>query len=173
MHIIGLLANSFAVLLCFPLAVVMYFTDESLLKAWLYLYSSIYFTISLMYPTTLAHTLYRRQELLIAALKIMTNQETSSNQNQDVQKLRTMLKIYSDFAKIFDEMSLCYGIPTMLVTAVIFLQALVMVFAMYKEIILTGTLTPTILTSIMYSAFYSVPFNANLALNSIIRIRVR
>lgn len=167
-----MVVNLFTVLLCFPMAGIMFFTDGSLLKAWLHLYSSIYFTISLMYPTTLAHAIYRRQELLIEALKIVKNSEASSDQNEDVRKLRTMLGIYSDFARVFDEMSLCYGIPTMLVAGVTLVQSLVMFFAIYKEINLTGSLTPTILTSFMYSAFYGVLFNANLTMNTVTRMQV-
>lgn len=150
----------------------MYFIDGSFLKAWLYLYSSLYFTISLMFPTTLAHAIHWRQELLISALKVIKNRETTRDQDRDVEKLRTMIEIYSEFAEVFDEISLCYGIPTMLVTAVIFLQSIMMAFAIYKSVVLTGRLTMTVVTAFMYSIFYGLLFNANAALNTFISMQV-
>lgn len=126
-----------------------------------------------MFPTTLANAVYRRQALLIDALKTMEGDKILSDRKRDVEKLRTLLGIYSDFAKLFDEGSLCYGIPTMFVAGVIFVQALVAIFAIYKQIILTGSLTASILSLCLYSFYYGVQFNACLTVCTITRMQVR
>lgn len=172
MHVFGLTVNSLVLLLCPLLAVTMYLIDGSLLKAWLYLYSSFYFTVTMMFPTSLAHTLFWRQRLLITALKVVENQEPTNDPNQNVEELRTMIEIYSDFAEVFDEMSLCYGIPTMLVAGMIFLQSIVIAFAIYKNFVLTGNLFGNVLSSLLYTNFYGLLFNINSALNSLTSFQV-
>lgn len=92
---------------------------------------------------------------------------------EDVQKIRTIMGIYYELLDIFDDISLCYGFTTLLVTCVIFLHSLTTGFVMYKEIISTGSLSRAVASSIMYVLFYAVLYNATQFICSVTETKVR
>lgn len=56
------------------------------------------------------------------------------DEKENVDKVRVIMRIYSDLLGIGDEVNLCYGFQTLLLTAVIFLYSLITNFLMYKKI---------------------------------------
>lgn len=170
-----MIANAFFVFMCLPLSVSVYLLEGSISKSLLHLYSSLYFSPNLLFPASLTFGVFQRQRMVITVLENIKAPEEStevlnSREKEDVEKVRCIMRIYSDLLGIVDEISLCYGFSMLLVTAVVFLYTLMTNFVMYKEFNSTGTFTGRV--ALMYVVFYTILFNTTLLVCSMTEVKV-
>lgn len=166
----AVIANVLTVFMCLPLAAIVYILDGSITKSFMHLYSSLYFCISILFPASMTFAIFQRQRLVIKVLENMkiskTPKKPSNLQNfdeqDDVNRIRSVMQVYSDLLLVIDEISLCYGIPMLLVTGVLFFYSLMTNFVIYKEFFSTGTFSGTAASSFLYVLFFGQLYNAAL-----------
>lgn len=176
----AVIANMVIIFLCFPLSVLVYVLDGLLSKSLLHLYSSLYFSLSLLFPASLTFAVFQRQRLVITVLKNMKASEEPTRatdarllaEKESVDKVRCLMWIYSNLLEVVDEISLCYGLPMLLVTAVIFSYSLMTNFVVYKEFVTTGTFSQTVASSMVYVFFYTTLYIWTLLMCSLTELKV-
>lgn len=176
----AVIANMVIIFLCFPLSLLVYVLDGLLSKSLLHLYSSLYFSLSLLFPASLTFAVFQRQRLVITVLKNMKASEEPTRatdarllaEKESVDKVRCLMWIYSNLLEVVDEISLCYGLPMLLVTAVIFSYSLMTNFVVYKEFVTTGTFSQTVASSMVYVFFYTTLYIWTLLMCSLTELKV-
>lgn len=176
----AVIANMVIIFLCFPLSLLVYVLDGLLSKSLLHLYSSLYFSLSLLFPASLTFAVFQRQRLIITVLKNMKASEEPTRatdarllaEKESVDKVRCLMWIYSNLLEVVDEISLCYGLPMLLVTAVIFSYSLMTNFVVYKEFVTTGTFSQTVASSMVYVFFYTTLYIWTLLMCSLTELKV-
>lgn len=151
----------------------MYFFERSILKVPLFIYSSLYFCLSVGSITVYIMGVYLRinsiadflkLRLLLKSLLFRGNMLVikSKDQQDDVEVISTLMDIYNDILDTCDEINICFGFQLMIAFGIIFFYTLFTTFTAYTDLINDGCLTPSTICSTIFCIYF------NLALASII-----
>lgn len=137
--------------------------SSSLIKIFLFLYSSFYFTATVGTITSYILGTYIRLLpigiILKSKLKRGRNMKfivvhEINNQN-DSEVIATLAEVYHMLIDVCDDINHCYGFQTMLGFGLIFLNTLFTSFTAYTDVVNDGNLSPSTIVSIAFSAYYN------------------
>lgn len=155
-----------------PLSIAVYFLDSSLLKAFLYLYSSMYFSMSIITACSYTFSILLRLNSMANALKDLSNHPVrevvvfvENNDDTNTEIISGLIEIYVEITEICKSVNICQGFPSMLGFGLIFLHSLFTYFVMFKEIFNDGYLAFVTLSAILYTLYYNFLFTAIIFLN--------
>lgn len=163
-----------------------YFVEKSLLKAFLFIYSSTYFTCCVWTALAFVLAIFLRldsmkevfekmldsKEVLIPELdskskNVAIKVQTIDEEQEDIKVIRGMIEIYSDLIGLYDNVNLCYSFSTMLCYGLVFFNSLFSNFMMVKDYIRLGRVNPASQIAFLYLSLYSVMFLGLVAVNSL------
>lgn len=151
----------FSILVVFVfISIAAYILDGSLLKAFLYLYSGIYFLLVLEAPTACMSvarlrliTLNKICESILhypSHLRIVKSKE---QRKSDSEAIGTFVEVYAKLIEIQDMVNLCYGVPTMLSTGLVFFYSVFTNFMVYKNLTTNGYMDGAAISGVLFSLY--------------------
>lgn len=154
-----------------PLAVAVYYLDNSLLKAFLYFYSSMYFCIGVLIHIAYSSSLYWRVASVANILKNLSNHSHTKRgimvvESEDIDViLMGLIEIYVDLIEICHLVNICTGLSTLLGFGLIFFHSLFTFFVVFKEAFLEGSIPVATVSGILYLIYYNFLFTSFIFLN--------
>lgn len=142
-----------------PLNGAVYITGKSFLKSCLYFYSGVYLTLSVGSVVAIINAARLRIKTINKVLESTFNFSSeikiikSKSLPNNVELIRAMMNIYSKIMKVYDSISICYGVPTMLGFGFLFFYAIFTSFMAYKDFSNFGRLNGPTIVSLMCSCY--------------------
>lgn len=148
--------------LIFPLLVMVYFMDSSVLKIPLYLYTTLNFTICVGSVTCFVLSVFVRLISVNEVLKLQLSRRSEEkiilvkaiDRKDDVEVIRTLADIFSDLMDTCDDINVSYGIQLMVGFGMIFFYALFASFTAYTDYVTEGRLTFISIAPLAFSCYY-------------------
>lgn len=155
---IRMLKTFIVVLTNVPMAFASYYLEKSFLKSWLYFYSSVYFTMSILGTTSLLDTIGWRLRSVITTLDMLTANDSSVSDKQFAKILQGLMDIYFDLVDINDSLSIFSCVPCLLGYGLVFFHTLIIDFLLFQDLYEFGAPTTTTFVGLMYAFFFVVIF---------------
>lgn len=141
-----------------PILSIVYAITESFLQTVLYLYSGLYFFLSVGLVVGIMNATRGRILLINTVLK--SKVKTSKNINcrhKNIKPLKVLMDIYRRLMETYDSINICYGISTMLGFGFLFFYTIFTNFMVYKDIMNDdGSLSGVSKVSILFSSYLHV-----------------
>jgi hypothetical protein len=145
----------------FPLALFVYHLEQSVLKACLYSYSSLYFSLSMITALSMLSSVQWRLETMRTVLEDLKTRPYTGDDEDDENDLRVitaLIDIYADLIEVCSSVNLFYSLPCMLGYGLVFFHTLIMNFLIFQDFSKQGALTKTTLVGIIYAVYYNSIF---------------
>lgn len=150
------------IMLIFPLGLTAYFMSGSAIKVLLFIYSTVYFTMSVSVVASANAGIYLRLSSLVDVIKFEIEREKLRNDIQGVQDeiaSRSMVgsisEIYQKLLDLCDSRNQCYGAQLMLDFAFMFFYTLFTCFTIYSDLLHHNLADGTIVSSI-FCLYYNL-----------------
>jgi 7tm Chemosensory receptor len=144
-----------------PLSLIVYYYEDSVLKACLYLYSSLYFALSIILALSFIYGIRLRLGTMMSVLEnLIVSFEVSPDDERDTRISAGLIDIYCDIIDVSDGINICFGFPSMLGYGLLFFHNLFTNFIGFRDFISLGTLTTTSRMSLMYAFYYSFVYTS-------------
>lgn len=164
--------NSMITGLILPLTLTVYIIEKNPLKVFLYIYSSLYFTISVgTVSGSIAGAYFRLKSITeILNLKFMhkssgkystsTIRGVLNGDFDSADVIRALTEAYYKSIDICDEINVVFCIHMMLGFGIIFFNSLFTGFTAYKDIATGGSLSGSSVPSIVFGVYYNIVLSA-------------
>lgn len=144
-----------------------YFVERSLLKAFLFIYSSTYLTICIWTASAFIYGIFMRLKSMVNVFERILE----SHDKQDITKvkpvggdekeiviIKMMIEIYTDLADVFDNINLCYSFSAMLSYGLVFFHTLFTYFVIVRDYNRLGAILQVSTIAYMYAVYYNFLF---------------
>ena len=171
------------ILLIIPLSIITYALDGSLLKIPLYLYSSLYFAISMGIATvytsgiqvrlvTLSHILTSKFSRSSSEKIVQVEAQAVNRSDENVKLFSTLAEIYQVLMESCDEINVCCGIQLLMGFAFVFFLTLFASFTAFTDYANQGFFLTSTITSAGFCIYYNFLLTAVISACSMLETEV-
>lgn len=152
--------------LILPLSYLTYVIDGSLFKAVLYLYSGIFFLLSVSSVVGIVFNVSVRVKSINKILKYLAHYPSKilivneKGKKDDIEIIRLVFEVYGNLVDINDAINLCFGVPALLAFGLLYFYSLFVNFMAFRNIKNDGFLDNITITGLIYSSFLQIFMNA-------------
>lgn len=152
-----LLSLIFVICFTIPLLILVYWLEGSTLKICVYTYGGTYYMICISAVLGLTNgSLYRLKSFTKAFQKMLDSSSTKlANERiaRDVQVIKLLMEVYVKIINVFRSINLCFGLQTMMGTAILFFYTNFTLYMAYKNWSITGKLTDITNASLILASY--------------------
>lgn len=150
--------------LILPLSYLVYLIDGTILRALLYLYSGVFFLLSVSSVVGLVFGVGVRVKSINKVLKYLADPSeiviVNTIGKRNIETIRIMFEVYGNLVVISDAINLCYGVPVLLAFGLLYFYSLFVNYVAFKNFKNDGYLDNITTTGLIYSSFLQIFMNA-------------